>query len=150
MRRVSVRGIALYEGNLLCVKLKTYNKMAGSGGDWWCLPGGTTEEGESLQSSLVREMIEETGVVPEVGKLLYVHQFMFEGKEQLEFFFHIVNAKDYLHIELENTTHGAEEVEQIAFVDPKSTVILPAFLTNENLNDQISRAVPVKIFSFDY
>lgn len=122
--------------------------MAASGGDWRCLPGGTVDEGEALVEALVREMYEETGVKPEVGKLLYVHQFLFKDNDQLEFFFHITNPVEYLEIDLENTTHGAEEIESIDFVNPKETVILPKFLSQETLENQIEPGVPVKIFSF--
>lgn len=148
MRRVSVRGIAVHGGKLLCVKLKPYNEMAASGGDWRCLPGGTVEEGESLNGALVREMFEETGVVPELGKLLYIHQFIFKDNDQLEFFFHITNPADYLEIDLENTTHGADEIESIEFVNPKVTVILPKFLSQEDLGSQIESSSSVRIFSF--
>ncbi len=122
--------------------------MAASGGDWRCLPGGTVEEGEVLNEALTREMYEETGVNPEVGKLLYVHQFMFKGSDQLEFFFHIANPTDFLGINLENTTHGTEEIESIDFVDPKTTVILPKFLSEETFESQLEPNAAVKIFSY--
>ncbi len=122
--------------------------MAASGGDWRCLPGGTAEEGEVLNEALAREIYEETGVNPEIGKLLYVHQFMFNDNDQLEFFFHITNPTDFLDINLENTTHGAEEIESIDFVDSKETIILPKFLTEETLESQIESDGPVKIFSY--
>ena len=51
------------------------------------------EMGESLLDGLRREMIEETGVKPEIGKLLFVQQFADTNSsskhgdcEQLEFF----------------------------------------------------------------
>lgn len=122
--------------------------MAASGGDWRCLPGGTLEEGEALNEALAREMYEETGVKPEVGKLLYVHQFMFKDSDQLEFFFHIANPTDFLDIYLENTTHGAEEIESIEFVEPETTIILPKFLSQENIKSQIESDAAVKIFSY--
>jgi len=149
MRRVSVRGIAMYEGRLLCVKLKPYNEMAALEGDWRCLPGGTVDEGESLHVALVREMHEETGITPEVGRLLYVHQFLFKDSDQLEFFFHIANPADYLKVDLGNTTHGAEEIESIEFLNPKTTVILPKFLSHEDLEKQIEPETPVKVFSYE-
>ena len=54
--------------------------------------------GEGLLDGLRREMIEETGVKPEIGKLLFIQQFAESGEqsahgpnEQLEFFFLITN-----------------------------------------------------------
>ena len=150
MRRVSVRAIALHEGKLLCVRLKQYNELSSSiDGAWWCLPGGTLEEGEALVPGLEREMVEETGIAPKVGELLYVQQFAekAKNKEHMDFFFHITNAKDYLDIDLTQTTHGASELEEIAFVDPATTHILPKFLTTEPLTEHAAAQKITKIFS---
>lgn len=149
-RRVSVRAIALHEGKLLCVKLKQYNQLASTMDGAWCIPGGTLEEGEALIQGLEREMTEETGIKPVVGNLLYVQQFSEKdkNKEHLEFFFHVTNAEDYLDIDLAQTSHGNAEIEQIAFVDPAATNILPRFLGTEPLTQHAAAAAPAKIFSF--
>ena len=78
-RRVNVRGIIINnKDELFCQKL-TAN--TGKGRDFWCTPGGGLEMGESLLDGLRREMIEETGVKPEIGKLLFIQQFA-ESDEQ--------------------------------------------------------------------
>src|SRR5256885_13487542 len=100
IRRVSVRAIVLHQGKLLCVRLKPYHEVSASMASSWCLPGGGLDEGEALIPGLEREMLEETGVVPKVGNLLYVQQFAYNNKDYLEFFFHVTNSQDYLHIEL--------------------------------------------------
>lgn len=130
-RRVSVRGLVLHDGKILCVKLKPYHKSIR--GDFWCLPGGGLDENEDLQAGVVREMIEETGVKPEVGELLYIQQFVHEGTDILEFFFLIKNSKDYLDIDLSKASHAAEEIAGIAFVDPKTTAVKPEFLSTDPL-----------------
>jgi hypothetical protein len=86
-------------------------------------------------------MVEETGITPVVGNLLYVQQFAHGAKEYLEFFFHVTNSEDYLHIDLAKTTHGMEEIEEIAFIDPTTTHILPEFLKTENLDEHATSAI---------
>jgi len=114
----------------------------------WCLPGGGLDEGESLLAGVEREMIEETGVEPKIGELLYVQQFAYNDKDYLEFFFHVTNADDYVNVDLSKTTHGAHEIAEIAFVDPASTNILPKFLMTEPLAEKASKPSPTTLFSF--
>ena len=78
-------------------------------------------------------MIEETGIKPTVGRLLYIQQFKHKDWEHLEFFFDITNSDDYAHVNLDATTHGALEIAEIGFIDPKTEHILPTFLTTQNL-----------------
>ena len=143
-RRVNVRGIIINEnGEIFCQKL-TAN--TGKGRDFWCTPGGGLEMGESLLDGLRREMIEETGVKPEIGKLLFIQQFA-ESGEQLEFFFLITNWQDYQQIDLEQTSHGVEEVAKCGFVDPKTTRILPSYLTEVDLDQLVNKLTEVPVLS---
>lgn len=145
-RHVTVRGIALHEGKLLCVKLKPYKNHLKRDNSYWCLPGGGLDEGESLAAGIEREMIEETGIKPEVGNLLYVQQFMHDDKDYLEFFFHIRNAQDYLEVDLSKSTHGLQEIEAIGFIDTASERVLPEFLQTEALTEQAQAGI-TKIIS---
>lgn len=140
-RRVAVRGIIFKDGKLLCQKLTAYRR---NDRDFWCTPGGGLDMGELLEDGLRREMIEETGVEPKIGRLLFVQQFTEDGKkEQMEFFFLIENPEDYETIDLAATTHGVEEVEQVEFVDPKQNVVLPEFLQNIDLKSYVETVRPV-------
>lgn len=132
-RRVAVRGIVVYDNKLLCVKLKAYDGKDAT--EFWATPGGGVEPGEALVSALSREMVEETGVKPAIGNLLYVQQFQWHGMEQMEFFFHIKNHEDYINIDLASTTHGATEIEIIDFIKPSGNNILPEFLQTESLTN---------------
>lgn len=147
-RRVSVRGIVLNEGKLLCVRLGP-NPASGrtTNTDYWCLPGGGLDEGESLLDGVKREMIEETGIQPVVGNLLYIQQFTGSGKEHMSLFFQITNAQDYLNIDLSKTTHGQTEIAEIGFVDPAKTYILPEFLTQDDLQQMIDSNGPTRVVS---
>lgn len=141
IRRVTARGIVLHENKLLCVRLKPYKEHLKRDNSYWCLPGGGLDDGESLITGIEREMFEETGIKPAIGNLLYVQQFLHGDKDYLEFFFHITNATDYLNIDLSKTTHGLEEIEEISFIDPTDSHILPEFLATESLSDHIASGI---------
>ena len=76
------------DGKLLCVRLKPYFKAPPGHYDFWCTPGGGVDEGEPLVEAFKREMIEELGVEPKVGRLLYIQQFSRgDDKDVVEFLF---------------------------------------------------------------
>lgn len=147
-RRVAVRMIAMLGGKLLCVRLKPYNDVSKTMTNSWCVPGGGLDPGEPLLEGLAREVVEELGVVPQIGNLLYIQQFQYLDTDHLEFFFHVTNAEAFQHIDLAKTTHGQEEIAELSFVDPASTNILPEFLTIENIPAHIAANEPPEIFNF--
>ncbi len=65
-RRLAARAIIVKEGKLLCLRQKAYR---GYTSDYWCVPGGGIDDGESLTDALSRELIEELGVKPQIGEL---------------------------------------------------------------------------------
>ncbi|MEM7033012.1 MAG: NUDIX hydrolase [Chloroflexota bacterium] len=64
--RVAVGALVMFEDKVLLVKR---GKPPASG--VWALPGGRVEWGESLIQAVQREVIEETGINIEVGKIIY-------------------------------------------------------------------------------
>lgn len=139
-RRVTVRGIIQKDGKIFAQKLKN-----GEGeNDYWCTPGGGLDSEEFLLDGLKREMIEETGVEPVVGPLLYIQQYKDETREYLEFFYEIRNVEDYESIDLAVTTHGDLEIARYGFIDPATEHILPEFLKTERF-DAVSHVQPVRI-----
>ncbi|MCX6727574.1 MAG: NUDIX domain-containing protein [Candidatus Saccharibacteria bacterium] len=129
-----VPGVILKDGKILCAKLKkTPGKDSTDFQEFWCTPGGGVDIGEPLLPALEREMIEETGVKPDIGSLLYVQQFQYGDLDNIEFFFHITNSEDFEHIDLTATSHGEVEIAEIGFIDPKTETILPAFLAERDL-----------------
>lgn len=142
-RRVNVRAIIVKDGKLFCQKLKNSHSLHDA--PFWCTPGGGIDFGESLHEGLTREIIEETGVKPVIGNLLFIQQFMDGEREQLEFFFHVTNAMDYETLDLSSTSHGDIEVAECAFVDPKTTTIKPDFLMTIDLDKVITESSSVRI-----
>jgi len=143
-RRITVRGIIFKDGKLLAQQLKGEN---GEPRDYWCTPGGGLDPGESLHAGLTREMIEETGITPQIGELLFVQQYQDEEREFLEFFFHIHNVEDYRTIDLAATSHGELEVDVVDFVAPDKHHILPEFLQRIAIQEYIDRPQPVIVAS---
>jgi 8-oxo-dGTP diphosphatase len=148
-RRIGVRGIAYHNGKLLSVLHRDHN---GNPVDFWALPGGGLDPEEPLEQGIYREMIEETAIAPKIGKLLCVQQVMLPARsgnlrENIEFFFHIENPEDYATVDLSATTHGEQELVDIAWVDPTTTNILPAFLQTIDLDAYIADTKPAYIWN---
>lgn len=146
-RRVCVRGLIYKDGKLFGQKLHNSN------GDWWCTPGGGIDPLESLHDALRREMIEETGIEPVIGRLVLIQQFATMGTsskgedEQLEFFFLIENADDYETVNLEDTSHGELEIAEYGFVDPGEKNMLPAILQTPEIIDALKEEKPTIFYT---
>lgn len=145
-RRVCVRGIIYTDGKLFCQRLKDKN---GQPKNFYCTPGGGLDPHESLTDGTSRELVEETGVEPRVGKLLFVQQYSennptsdHTSEEFLELFYHIENPEDYAKID-ETASHFDAEIYDYDFVDPKTTAVLPAFLREIDIADYIQNNRPV-------
>jgi len=143
-RRTNVRGIIYRDGKLLVTKFRQEDD---SESEHWGTFGGGLDIGESITTGLHREMIEETGIAPKIGKLLFIQQFHDGEKEQFELFFHIENPEDYSEIKLEETSHGILELTRSEFVDPKSSFVLPAFLSTVDIAAHINGNLPVLLHS---
>jgi len=141
-RRVNVRGIIFKDSKLLVTK---FRQPDNSESNHWGTFGGGLDIGESFALGLRREMIEETGITPQIGNLLFMQQFNDGEKEHLELFFHVKNSDDYKEIKLEETSHGILELVRHEFVDPKTSFILPAFLSELDIQAHIDGSEPVFI-----
>ncbi|NYI04121.1 NUDIX domain-containing protein [Allostreptomyces psammosilenae] len=69
--RPAARVAVVHEGRLL---LAAYRRVDGS--EWYALPGGGQEPGETMAEAARREALEEAGVEVEVGPLLWVREYL--------------------------------------------------------------------------
>lgn len=147
-RRVNVRAIVWHNGKLLAVKHKSKD---GGESSYWALPGGGLDPFESIVDGVKRELLEETGVTAEVGRLLYIQQHKssrLHHDEELEFFFHVTNPESFTAIDLTKTTHGMQELARCEFIDPAAEYILPDFLQTVDIQKQIESDQPVSIANY--
>ncbi|KXJ98171.1 MAG: nucleoside triphosphate pyrophosphohydrolase [Parcubacteria bacterium OLB19] len=115
---IRCRAIIIHDSKLLTVRHVGKSFLA--------LPGGHLEFGEDPKECVYREVIEELGIAPKIGKVLFVNTFKDgENKQPVEFFFEILNSSDYLDLEKTNRTH-VHEIEEYVWVSPDSdSKILP-------------------------
>jgi len=64
---VGVGAVIVQDGKVVLIR-RRYEPLAGQ----WSLPGGTLELGETLEAGTAREMLEETGLVVDVGPVIEV------------------------------------------------------------------------------
>lgn len=125
---IRVRGIIIHDNKLLIVKHQQSEFMA--------LPGGHLEYGEGVITCLERELVEELGVKPEIGRLLYINTFKVNN-QFVEFFFEVKNGEKYLNIDGLERTH-AHELAEILWVSTDTNIeILPKKFDEDFKNNKI-------------
>jgi ADP-ribose pyrophosphatase YjhB (NUDIX family) len=111
---VRCRAIILHEGKMLLVRHAHDPSFT-------ALPEGHLEWGEDVEACMRREIIEELGVEPIIGRLLYVNTFQVSKPQwdiqPFEFFFEITNGGDFVACEERSRTH-AHELAEILWADP--------------------------------
>jgi len=92
---------------------------------YFVLPGGGMDPGESVTKALEREIMEELGIKAEVGALMAIHQIKQADDTFMapSFIFHVTNHQDFKNIDLSQTTHGEEEIDEFKFTDDYSLVL---------------------------
>jgi mutator protein MutT len=113
---VGVGGVVVREGRVLLIR-RGKEPLLGR----WVVPGGTVELGETLESALVREMEEETGLLVEPLEVLTVFDRIERDGERVVYHFVIV---DYLCRWLSGEARAASDALEVAWASPAE---LPAY-----------------------
>lgn len=122
---IRARAVIMHEGELLLVKHPHNTTFA-------ALPGGHLEWGEDPRECLRREIIEELGIEPILGRLLYVNTFLDgDTKQPFEFFIEVTNGKEFKDTEKFAGTHYFELAEVLWVKQDTDVRILPIQFAND-------------------
>ena len=90
-----------------------------SGNDYWIVPGGTVEFGETLEKALVREIKEETNLDIEIEKFLGFNEAIFPhvGYHTVIFFFLAKPLNNNIILEKNILDSGFFSVEEMKNMD---------------------------------
>jgi 8-oxo-dGTP diphosphatase len=128
---VGVGAVILVEGKVVLVR-RRHEPLAGQ----WSLPGGTLELGETLEAGVAREMLEETGLVVDVGPVVDVFdRILLDEHRKVRYHFVLV---DYLCRPLAGTLRSDSDVSDVALADPSD---LSEYHLAPKARDVIARAV---------
>ena len=102
-------GAVIVDGGRVVLIRRRFEPLAGQ----WSLPGGTLELGETLEQGAAREMLEETGLVVDVGPVIEVFdRIMFDDEKRVRYHFVLV---DYLCWPVSGQLRAGSDVEDAVF-----------------------------------
>ena len=128
---VGVGAVIVDEGRVVLIKRK-YEPLKGH----WSLPGGMVEIGETLESALSREMLEETGLRVDVGPVIEVFdRIMHDEQKRVRYHFVLI---DYLCWPAGGTLTPGSDVDAAIWVDP---VALTQYDLTEKATSVIQRGL---------
>jgi 8-oxo-dGTP diphosphatase len=128
---VGVGAVVLEDGQVLLIK-RRFEPLAGQ----WSLPGGTLEIGETLAAGVARELLEETGLVVEVGPVVDVFdRILFDPDQRVRYHFVLI---DYLCRPVGGQLQAGSDVADACFADPAD---LAAFRMTPKTMAVIERAL---------
>lgn len=94
--RLRTRVCGLYrEGDRL---LMVRHRGIGPTDTFWCPPGGGAQFGETAPEALKREFVEETGLIVNVGRLVFVNEFLAPPLHAFELFFDVKTVGGRLRV----------------------------------------------------
>lgn len=125
-------GVAVIkDGALLMVK-----RGRGPNAGMWAIPGGKVDYGESMPAAAIRELREETGIVAEIERVIWVGDAIGPG-DPPEWHYTLV---DYLARMTGGTLEAADDAELVAWVPLDQVLDLPVTPTMQDLVEALRRA----------
>jgi len=126
--------IIVADGRVVLVK-RRHEPLAGQ----WSLPGGGLELGETLEAGVAREVLEESGLVVDVGPVVEVFdRILMDEHGAVGYHFVLV---DYLCRPRGGQLAAGSDVDDVALVDPSA---LEPYRITEKAQSVIARALQMK------
>ena len=108
---VGVGAVVVVEDKVVLIR-RRFEPLKGQ----WSLPGGAVELGETLESSIAREIQEETGLDVEVGPVVEVFdRIMTDDEQRVQYHYVLV---DYLCWATGGDLRAGSDVDDAVLVDP--------------------------------
>lgn len=107
---LAVGAVIFDEGGRVALVCRGKPPLAGT----WTLPGGSVELAESVREATAREVLEETGLVVEVGPLVEVYEHVSRGTDESVTFHYVI--LDHLCWSTGGTLQAGSDAAAAAFV----------------------------------
>ena len=133
---IRVGAVVERDGALLLVRHEKQDREP-----YWVLPGGRLEPGETIPECAERELMEETSLEGRFGRVLYVSEFLQEGR-------HTVDVTTWVEVEedtearLGSDPEGEEDsdatlkdVRWVEFEELEGMTVLPEFIRDRIVED---------------
>ena len=132
---VRVGAVVERDGALLLVRHQKPDR-----GPYWVLPGGRLEPGETIPECAEREVLEETGLSGRFAGVLYVSEFLREGRHTVDVTARVEVAGGEAALGSDpEVTEGSEptlrEVRWVAFEELRGMELLPTWIKARLLAD---------------
>jgi 8-oxo-dGTP diphosphatase len=122
--RIAASAIVLQEGKLLLVRYKQGNSSFFVG------PGGGVQVNEDLKHALVREVKEETGLVVQSGRMLFVEDLLTQRYRMIKFWFLCIIVDGQLEQTKEAKEEGIIEVNWFGKDNLQNEIVYPSIIMN--------------------
>ncbi len=130
---VGVGAVIVSNGHVVLIK-RRYEPLAGQ----WSLPGGTLELGETLETGVAREILEETGLEVEIGPVVDVFdRILFDPDRRVRYHFVLI---DYVCRPRGGTLAAGSDVADAVLVAPHD---LPAYRLTPKANAVALRGLEI-------
>ena len=127
-----IGAVILTDDRRIVLVRRTREPLAGQ----WSLPGGTLELGETLEAGTAREVLEETGLVVDVGPVVEVFdRILVDDENRVRYHFVLI---DYLCRPRGGTLAAGSDVVDVVTADPAD---LGRYLMADKAHDVIARAM---------